>query len=128
MERLRWILLIPSVIAAWVFVANLAIFIDVWFYGAPCRENPNFLRCEYRELYSFVYLHLAVSISAIAVVLAGYFIPPSQKVAASLSVFVVGAICALVLSDGEWGLFGTAVISGGLMLLYLNRGVRITRP
>ena len=129
-RTIRWLLLIPSAIAAWY----LAAFVSVLLYAVvimPCRASdtplPQFCQASWfpLEFLDHAIVFFGVGLSAVLVVLVAAVVAPFRKAAVAWVALATGAIVAIVMVYGTDGVAAAeavvAIASGALTAVLVSR-------
>jgi hypothetical protein len=128
--RLRWILLIPAVVASWyVIVSGFGTYYQR--LTSDCSSAPDLPQCTsfwYVVQTSFLPI-LAAAVSAVTVVLVAYAVAPTKKLSVARICFGVGAAIAAI-AGTFLGLLGQfqlviaaafAIVAGALTIASVTR-------
>lgn len=125
---LRWLVLIPCVIAAWyaAFAIGLSTYLFIVKYLCP-KEDLGSGMCHNQIIANTleITMHTFVAISAIFVLVTAIFIAPSYKKQISYIVFLLGSLAAFFMGYELklWSLILVALLAGALTLTIHSRKV-----
>lgn len=118
MSAIRWLSLVPGVVAVWYGVFALGLLTHSFIESHLCPPEDLFSGLCYNstvQLWLKVTMHAFVAVSAVAVVSSATILAPGHKNMITWLTLAVGAATAAYLAavTHEWGLFASA-IAGGL--------------
>ena len=118
----RWILVVPSAVVAWVFAFFVGLVLFVCF-DAPCRNSdaalPRFCGAPWFEVLKIGVAFFGIGLSATLVVVVSAVVAPSHRTAVAWAAVVVGAIVAIKMgSGGEASVEAVVAIACGVLAAF----------
>jgi hypothetical protein len=125
MKTLRWILIPIACFAAWHLAVIVGIFILSTAELFCPRDHISTDMCmapwwQFVETGIFCF---STGLSAVLVVMAGFFIAPAARVQVAWLIYGVGSIIALYMAamTSAWYMFASAIVAGVLTTFLLTR-------